>query len=691
VLVKYQIFEQYLAIIDLALLIFKRIFMKKVLQRTFICASVLLATCSYAFESSISIQDLPVLKQEEQHSEASKRLVNLFTRSHYKANNFDNAFAMQVFDRYLKQLDHYRVIFLQSDVDNFKKYVQSFRQDFKSGRLAPAYDIYTVGLQRRYERFAYALTLLDTEITFTGDDKYSFDTSESDWAQTTDKLDGLWRQKVKYEALNLKLTGKTWPEIQKLLRKRYETAIKRLQQTQSEDVFQTLMNSYARTLEPHTSYLSPRNADRFKTEMNLSLEGIGAVLQTIDDYTVIRSLVAGGPADSTKELQAEDKIVGVAQDDKQIVDIVGWRLDDVVDKIKGPKGTKVRLEIVRGEGTSAKRKVVEIIRDKVRLEDRAAKSNVLEIRDEKVGVIEIPSFYDGLTKNVISEIAKLKADKVNSLIIDLRDNGGGSLKEANLLSGLFFDEGPTVQIRDARNKVNILKDRDGKTYYDGPLIVLVNRYSASASEIFAAALQDYGRAVIVGEQTFGKGTVQQHRTLARLYDLYEKPIGSVQYTISKFYRINGGSTQLRGVMPDISFPTAINPKDTGESVEDNALPWDQIRQAKYAVDNISTKFGALRNAHNKRIAVNPEFSYIQDDIVKYKAEIDNKTISLNEAVRLKEREKTEALRLKRLNERLLRADLATVKSVDEKPKDFEFEDTFLLEAANIAIDLENLD
>lgn len=689
-LVKYQIFEQYLAIIDLALLIFKRIFMKKVLQRTFISASVLLATCSYAFESSISIQDLPVLKQEDQHSEASKRLVNLFTRSHYKANDFDNAFASQVFDRYLKQLDHYRVIFLQSDIDNFNKYVQTFRKDFTSGRLAPAYDIYTVGLQRRYERFAYALTLLDKEITFTGNDSYNFDTSESPWAKNTEALNEIWRQKVKHEALNLKLTGKTWPEIQKLLRKRYEMAIKRLQQTQSEDVFQTLMNSYARSLEPHTSYLSPRNADRFKTEMNLSLEGIGAVLQTIDDYTVIRSLVAGGPADSTNELQAEDKIVGVAQDDKQIVDIVGWRLDHVVDKIKGPKGTKVRLEIVRGEGASAKRKIVEIIRDKVRLEDRAAKSKVLELRNEKVGVIEIPSFYDGLTKNVITELEKLKKEKVNSIIIDLRDNGGGALKEANLLSGLFFDAGPTVQIRDARNKVNVLKDRDGKTYYDGPLVVLVNRYSASASEIFAAALQDYGRAVIVGEQTFGKGTVQQHRTLARLYDLYEKPIGSVQYTISKFYRINGGSTQLRGVMPDISFPTAIDAQDTGESVEDNALPWDQIRQANYAVGNVASKFTALSQAHAKRIKTNPEFGYIQEDIIKYKAESDDKTISLNEAVRLSEREANEQRRLTRLNERLSRAGLEAVKSFDEKPKDFEFEDALLLEAANIAIDLENL-
>ena len=662
--------------------------MKKVLQRTFISASVLLATYANAFEPSISIQELPVLQQEEQHSQASKRLVNLFTRSHYKSVDFDDAFAIDVYERYLEQLDHYRTIFLQSDIDNFNKYALSFRNDFRQGRLAPAYDIYTVGLQRRYERFAYALKLLDNEILFDSDDEYYFDTSELQWAVTTAQLDELWRQKVKYEALNLKLTGKEWPEIQKLLRKRYETAIKRLKQTQSEDVFQTLMNAYARSIEPHTSYLSPRNADRFKTEMNLSLEGIGAVLQSVDDYTVIRSLVSGGPADLTNQLKAEDKIVGVAQDDKTIIDIVGWRLDDVVDKIKGPKGSKVRLEIVRGEGANAKHKIVEIIRDKVRLEDRAAKSKVLDVSGQKVGVIEIPSFYDGLTQNVLSEITKLKTANVSSIIIDLRDNGGGALKEANQLSGLFFDSGPTVQVRDARNKVNVLTDRDNKTYYDGPLVVLVNRYSASASEIFAAALQDYGRALVVGEQTFGKGTVQQHRTLARLYDLYDKPIGSVQYTISKFYRINGGSTQLRGVIPDIAFPSAVKPEDTGESVEDNALAWDQIRQASYESSNaIKMKLPALAAKHNLRIAVNPEFAYVQEDIVKYNAEIDNKTISLNEKVRVQERESNEAVQLKRLNERLQRNKLPRVKSFDEKPEDFEFEDTFLLEAANIAIDL----
>ena len=662
--------------------------MKKVLTRTFISASVLLATHAFAFDPAISIQELPTLKQEAQHSEASKRLVNLFTRSHYKSVDFDNAFAVEVFDRYLKQLDAYRTIFLQSDIDSFNKYALSFKKDFRQGRLAPAYDIYTVGLQRRYERFAFALSLLETEIKFDTNDEYYFDTSESEWAKTTAQLDELWRQKVKYEALNLKLTGKDWPEIKKLLHKRYDTAIKRLKQTQSEDVFQTLMNSYARSIEPHTSYLSPRNADRFKTEMNLSLEGIGAVLQTIDDYTVIRSLVAGGPADATKQLKAEDKIVGVAQDDQTIVDIVGWRLDDVVDKIKGPKGTKVRLEIVRGEGASAKHKIVEIIRDKVRLEDRAAKSKIIDVDGEKVGVIEIPSFYDGLTKNVLTEITKLKKDQVSSIIIDLRDNGGGALKEANLLSGLFFDSGPTVQVRDARDKVNVLEDRDGKTYYDGPLVVLVNRYSASASEIFAAALQDYGRALVVGEQTFGKGTVQQHRTLARLYDLYDKPIGSVQYTISKFYRINGGSTQLRGVLPDITFPSAVKPEDTGESIEDNALAWDQIRKASYQQSlALQSTLNSLTLKHNKRVAANPEFSYIQEDIIKYKQELDVKTISLQESVRIKEREKNEAIRLNRLNERLERKELPAVKSLDDKPEDFEFDDAFLLETANIAIDL----
>lgn len=663
-------------------------------------ASIFVGFSAWAVSPTIQFSELPALKQEPQHKVASKRVTGLFTRSHYHRFEMDDAFSKQVFERYLKQLDYRKNVLLQSDVDSFMAYSTQFDDMLKSGDLQQAYSMFEVIQKRRYERFAYALSLLDEEMKFdVAGDAYEFDRKDAAWPKTEAELNELWRQRVKYDALNLTLTGKKWDEIVTILSKRYNNSIKRLSQTHSEDVFQGVMNAFARTVEPHTSYLSPRNAERFQMEMNLSLEGIGAVLQVDDDYTVIKSLVAGGPAATSEKLSPEDKIVGVGQEGEKIVDVIGWRLDDVVELIKGPKGSKVVLEILPNKGgSSAKPFELTIVRDKIRLEDRAATSKVVEpsegpYANRKVGVIQIPGFYMNLSKDVSKELAELKEAKVEGIIIDLRGNGGGALTEATLLTGLFIEQGPVVQIRDANGRVSQNRDNDGRVTYDGPLTVMVDRYSASASEIFAAALQDYDRALIVGESTFGKGTVQQHKSLGRIYDMYEKPIGHVQYTIAKFYRINGGSTQLKGVTPDIPFPSALEPGEYGEAEEENALPWDKVPVAQYGTlsEIYPQLIQNLDGKHQQRIKTDVEFGYIFQDIEEFKANHNDKTVSLVESERLAERDENDKKQLDRENERRVREGLEVVKSLDDLEDDADKTDAFLDETAYITLDLVDIE
>ena len=667
--------------------------------RIAVAVSLSLASISVLAESSKDNESLPILVPESQHATSTKRITAQFTRAHYKQIKIDDILSEQIFARYIKQLDFARNVFLASDVKSFEQYRDEFDTVISRGKLDIAYQIYNLNLQRRLERYEYALSLLTSEkpFNFDLDETYNFDREDAEWANSVEELNELWRKKVKYDALNLTLAGKEWEKIQEVLGKRYRYAIKRLKQSESEDVFQVVMNSFARVVEPHTSYLSPRNAERFQMEMNLSLEGIGAVLRAEEDYTVIQSVVVGGPADKSKELKPKDRIVGVSQDDKEFVDVIGWRLDDVVELIKGPKGTKVRLQVLGAESEDdSSIKVVSIVRDTIKLEDRAAKSEVYfekegDENSKKLGVITIPSFYNHLSRDVKLEIAKLKDENVSGIIVDLRGNGGGSLTEATLLTGLFIDKGPVVQVRDGANRVQVNSDKDGISFYDGPLTVMVDRYSASASEIFSAAIQDYGRGVVVGEHTFGKGTVQQHRGLGRVYDLYENPFGSIQFTIAKFYRINGGSTQHRGVLPDIEFPSAIDPADWGESKEENALPWDQIPKARYnKLNDISQDVTYLSSLHSSRIAQNQEFNYLLSDIAEYKAEKDDKTISLNLAKRKEKRESRKAKQLIRANDRLASLGKEKVTDLDDLPEDLETLDPFLDETAKITFDLVSL-
>ncbi|CCQ11828.1 Tail-specific protease precursor [Pseudoalteromonas luteoviolacea B = ATCC 29581] len=655
-------------------------------------AAAIASFASVASVEKISAEDIPQLKQESQHAIASKRVTNLFTRAHYKHIELNDTLSSQIFDRFVDTLDFNKSVMLASDIEAFRQYQMAFDDGLTSGKLEFAFEFFNLNLKRRFERYEYAISLLEKEMTFTESDSYVFDREDAVWAKDNAELDEIWRQRVKYDALRLKMTGKDWAGIKEVLTKRYNNALKRLSQSNAEDAFQIVMNAFARSIEAHTSYLSPRRAEQFKMDMELELEGIGAVLGYDEDYTVIRSLVPGGPADKTEQLKADDRIIGVAQAGDEFVDVIGWRLDDVVDLIKGPKGTKVRLQYLKGADTHGTPKIVEIVRDKIRLEDRAAKSEVFHANysdlTSKIGVIEIPSFYNNLSKDVKIELAKLKEAKVDGVIVDLRQNGGGSLFEATQLTGLFIDQGPVVQIHTLNNRIEAQEDRDGVVFYDGPLTVLVDRYSASASEIFAAALQDYGRAVIIGEQTFGKGTVQQHKPLGRAYDLYDNPLGSVQYTIAKFYRINGGSTQHKGVVPDILFPSAINPSEWGESQEDNALPWDSIQRAQYStVGVLKDAVSHLTSTHEKRIKQEPEFGYVFEDIARYQKEKDDKTISLVEQDRIKEREERDARALKRANERLVRLGKTPIEKLDDAPDELSELDPFLEEAALITQDL----
>ncbi|MEH0690359.1 carboxy terminal-processing peptidase [Vibrio cholerae] len=647
----------------------------------------LAASSAHALEAKLSLKDLPVLAPETQHETASKRVTSRFTRSHYKHFTLDDTFSQAIFDRYIEMLDYNKNIFTQADIDSFKEWAVGIDDQLKSGNNQIAFDVYNLSMKRRYERFQTALALLDDEMTFDVDESIELERSKAAWPKDKAELDELWRKRVKYDALNLKLTGKEWEEIKEVLEKRYNNALKRLSQTHNEDAFQLYMNAFAREVDPHTSYLSPRSADQFQTEMNLSLEGIGAVLQMTDDYTVIRSLVAGGPASNSKQLSEGDRIIGVGQDGEEIVDVIGWRLDDVVQLIKGPKGTKVNLQILP-EGKEAKSQVITIVRDKIRLEDRAVKSEVIERDGKKIGVLEVPSFYVGLSKDTDEQISQLKAKGVDGIIVDLRNNGGGALTEATALSGLFITSGPVVQVRDSYGRVNVNADTDDKISYDGPMTVLINRYSASASEIFAAAMQDYGRAIILGENSFGKGTVQQHRSLNHIYDLFDKELGYVQYTIQKFYRIDGGSTQNKGVAPDIPFPTAVDADETGESVEDNALPWDSIDRANYTVlARNDTLISALDDKHKARIANDLEFGFIVQDIEKYRAEKDDNALSLNEKVRKAESEQADKERLARINLRQKALGEEPYTDLDDLPKDYEAPDAYLDESVAIMVDM----
>ncbi len=628
-----------------------------------------------------------LLKPTEQESQAAIWATRFLTRFHYKTVPLDDAMSQKIFDRYLEALDADRMFFLASDIDGFKSESDKLDDAIYDQDLSLPFAIFNLYQQRIAERTAYARGLLKAGFDFSKDESYVYEREKTPWVKTVAELNDVWRKRVKNDWLRLKLAGKDDAKIRETLDKRYATYFDRVHQLNSEDVFQTFMNAYAMAIEPHTNYLGPRASENFDIAMKLSLEGIGAVLQRDDEYTTIREIVPGGPAALSGKIKVGDRILGVGQGQSgPITDVLGWRLDDVVEMIRGPKDSVVRLDILPADaGPDGKHALLAITRKKVSIEESAAKSSVIDVKDgvdvRHVGVITLPGFYQDFDarrhgdkdyKSATRDVAKLleefKKKKVDGVLIDLRNNGGGSLNEATELTGLFIDKGPVVQVRNAQGKVEEEEDSNSGMAWDGPLAVLVNRNSASASEIFAAAIQDYGRGLIIGESTYGKGTVQNLVDLDQVAQ-NEKPIfGELKMTIAQFFRINGGTTQLRGVTPDIGFPVTVDFEKNGEQAYDNALPWTSIAAAQYKpVADLNGLIGMLETRHNVRVAKDNDWRNFQDEITEYRQMRKETTLSLNEAVRRKERDAQEARRAAREKASQASAANSQAQDADQKP------------------------
>ncbi|MFZ1391708.1 MAG: carboxy terminal-processing peptidase [Dokdonella sp.] len=634
------------------------------MRRTLITLA-LLAACSAAVAKPVAESGTSLLlKPTADQAEAAIWAMRFLSRFHYKPMPLDDAMSEKIFDSFLNDLDGDHLFFTQADVDKFAAARDKLDDGVFERDLSVPFAIFNLYQQRVAERLAYSRELLAKPFDFSKDESYAYDRAKAPWAKTSAELDDLWRKRVKNDWLRLKLANKPSKDIRETLDKRYSNYLDRIHQLNGEDVFQTFMNAYATAIEPHTNYLSPRASENFDIAMRLSLEGIGAVLQRLDEYTAIREIIPGGPAAISGKLNPGDRILGVGQGESgPITDVIGWRLDDVVDKIRGAKGTVVRLEVLPdAAGPDGKHEILTLTRNKVNVEEQAAKKSVIDVKNgdttRRIGVITLPTFYQDFdarrrgdaeyksaTRDVEHLLGELREEKVDGVVVDLRNNGGGSLDEATDLTGLFIDKGPVVQIRDASGRVEEKSDTRAGTAWNGPLAVLVNRASASASEIFAAAIQDYGRGVIIGEPTFGKGTVQNLLSMDDMARNEKSTYGHLKMTVQQFFRINGGSTQLRGVTPEISFPLTVASDEFGESSYENALPWTSIGKADYRpVADLKPVIPMLIARHEARAEKDAEWKNFSDDINTAKRIRAEKTISLNEKVRTTERDEEEAKR-----------------------------------------------
>lgn len=649
------------------------------------------------------------LEPEARHEDIGALVTQFIQKSHYNQIAVDDELSSRVMDRYIETLDGNKMYLFSDDIAYFEQYRDQLDDIVKSKPLAPVYEMFRIYRTRVRERLDYAQVLLETEPDFSLDESYQFDREEAPWANTTAELNEIWRQRVKNDALTHILQGKTWDEAKELLSNRYKRLARRMDQIKSDDVFEGFMNAFAHTLDPHSSYLSPRNSEEYRIQMSLSYFGIGASLQPDDDYVKIVGIIPGGPAAADGKLKANDLITGVAEgEDGEMVDVVGWRLDDVVDLIRGPGDTVVRLQIIQGDAIPGSgEKIIALTRGQVKLEEQAAKSEIVTIprdgREWRIGVIDVPSFYrdyralsngdknyTSTTKDVKRLIGELEAEGIDGLVMDLRSNGGGHLTEATALSGLFIDNGPVVQLRNPSGRVSRLDDPDpvARVAYDGPLAVLVDRFSASASEIFAAAIQDYARGVIIGQQTFGKGTVQNLYSLDQFMQSEgDDGFGQLTLTIGKYYRVTGESTQHRGVVPDISLPSTIDAELVGESVRDSALPWDTVSTTRFSRGTpLDSTIESLTASHIERSAADPNYVWLTEGIEEVEKARSRVTVSLNADIRKQEREDELAGRLARENERRKALNIAPVESLDDI-KDDDIPDVLLDQAAGIVTDM----
>lgn len=663
----------------------------------------------------------PVTPAKE-HAKLSFVIAKQLQYQHYRQMVLNDDLSSTVFDAFLKSLDPNRTFFLAEDIKGFEKFRFQIDNNFRRGELKHAFSTFNLYQKRHAERLVYTLNILENnyhKIDFSTNEELILDREELPWPANIEEQNQLTRQQLKNVIISFKLAGKDDKEIQELLIKRYKNQLNRIKQTNNEDAFRIYINALAESYDPHTQYFSPRVSENFDIQMSLSLEGIGAMLQSEDGYTKVKRLVPAGPAEKAGQLKAGDRIVGVAQGAAgEMVDVIGWRLDDVVQLIRGKKGTTVRLELIPQKSKDEhKTKTIQIVRNTVKLEEQAAKKEIIEVTEngikQKIGIIDIPAFYidfkaaqagdpdyKSTTRDVKKLINELKQENIDGLIVDLRNNGGGSLQEVNTLVGLFIKSGPTVQVKAADGRIAQLNDDSDEIIYLGPLAVLVNRLSASASEIFAGAIQDYNRGIIIGNQTFGKGTVQALQQLEQ---------GQIKLTHAKFYRVSGDSTQNLGVIPDIIFPALYDKDDIGESSLPEALPWDKVKNSEFQdYPAFSSLFPALKSKHTTRSKTDPDFLYIQETVARIDKKKDQKILSLNFETRQKEYNESRQEQLEIENKRRIAKGEEPFKNIKElddeddilglnkehEDEDVEDEDdkkdndsrTLLIESANILMD-----
>ena len=651
-----------------------------------------------------------------QQAVSLKIIQHLIAQSHYRNRALNDEFSGEIYELYLERLDPARSIFMRSDIDRFEALRNYFDDLIKRGNLKPVFVMFDLYRMRLQQRADFALMRLTQPFDFDRKENYVLDRAEAEWPADQSALDELWRKRIKNDILTLQLSDRDEEEVRDTLTRRYEQMARRARQFNGEDVFQIFANAYTNSIEPHTAYFSPHDGENFNIQMSLSLEGIGAELQSDEDYVKVRRVIAGGPADIAGELQSDDLIIGVAQGEEAMVDVVGWRLDEVVELIRGPKATIVRLEVL-SDGPDGDSRVISIRRDTIKLEEQAAKKHIFEIKGGdgvsnsdsesadanasasantsastststsattstngqlRIGVIDLPSFYidfNGMqnnlpdyrstTRDVRKLLVEFQSENIDGLIIDLRGNGGGSLAEAVSLTGLFIEDGPVVQVQNSAGQVQINRDDDDEIVYHGPLAVLVDRHSASSSEIFAAAIQDYRRGLIIGEPTFGKGTVQHLVDLNRYDKNADGKLGQLKVTIAQFFRINGGSTQHRGVIPDILWQSVADDRSS-ERIHDNAIPWRQINATKHRLFREQPpQLVALRTLHEQRAATDPEIRHYNAVARLNDAWREQKSVSLNETVRTRERAQRNAERLSLENDKRRALGEPTVDSIDE--------------------------
>lgn len=678
--------------------------------KPFVLSSIFFLSASLNAEIQV-VYDNELIPNEK-HTRASELITHILSTYHYKKTELNDQLSHQILDNYIDALDSNKSYFTKQDIQEFNQYETRLDDLIKSNQLEPAFDIFKRFRKKVERRSQFALKMLEENHDFTVKEEYRFDRRDDEWPVSEAALDEIWRKRVKNDMLNLRLAKKETEEIKKTLSKRYTRLKTGTFQLEANDVFQSFINAYTTAIEPHTAYFSPRTSENFDISMRLSLQGIGAVLRAENDYTKVVKVISGGPADLSDEIDSEDTIIGVAQgEDGEMVDVIGWRLDDVVDMIRGPKGSTIRLEILPNEsGETGPSKIVTLVRDKIKLEEQAAQSEIIEAANgSKIGVLDVPTFYIDFAAQSRGDrdyrstsrdsrrlIEELVQQGIDGLIIDLRGNGGGSLSEALEFTGLFIDEGPVVQTKDASGRVEINRDPKSGIDYAGPLAVLVDRNSASASEIFAGAIQDYNRGIIIGETTFGKGTVQNVIDLNRFIKESHEDHGKLKTTIAQFFRVSGGSNQHKGVIPDIELPTIKDSEKHGESAYDNALPWDQVRPAKYRSSSAPIELFKTANIqHEARIKKDELFQLLLEQIELSEKNIDDKSITLVESERRKEREELKTTRKKITNAMRVAQGLEPLNDLDEdednkgtqEDEEDELLDIILQETANILSDL----